>query len=426
LTVADKYYLKDFIGEGAMGRVYKAEQLALRKPFAVKILLPALTHDEASQQRFANEAHNAASLNHPNCVSVVDYGRTSDGAAYIVMEYVEGTTLEQIIAEHFPLAHERIIDVTLQVLAALSEAHGLGILHRDLKPDNILVQTLRTHGELAKVLDFGIAKLMDAAPTASQRPGLTNQGMVCGTPEYMSPEQARGQQLDPRSDLYSVGVVLYQMLTGRPPFESASAIEVLHMHLHDEPIPPSQLNHTEPGPLEAVCLQALAKDPDERFTSANDFRESLVAAASEREKQCFHCQSCGGEMRVEDRFCPACGAPAPVRRSPAQRKRHPTRRSGLNIALRRDHERTAEVVVRNFPLPLVGRGDLLSRAHTRLSRPQDELFVQALAGPSGVGKTRLADEIASLAEQLGWRVFYVGADPSNARTRSFSTSIRSR
>jgi serine/threonine-protein kinase len=340
LTVADKYYLKEFIGEGAMGRVYKAEQLALKKAFAVKSLLPALTHDEASQQRFANEAHNAASLNHPNCVSVVDYGRSSDGAAFIVMEYVEGTTLENIIAESFPLARERIVDITLQVLAALTEAHGLGILHRDLKPDNILVQTLRTHGELAKVLDFGIAKLMDGAPTASQRPGLTNQGMVCGTPEYMSPEQARGEQLDPRSDLYSVGIVLYQMLTDRPPFESESAIEVLHMHLHDEPVPPSKLNETEPGPLEAVCLRALAKDPDDRFATANDFREALVAAASERDKESFRCQSCGGEMRVEDRFCPACGAPAPVRRSPSQRKRHPTRRSGLNVALRRDHERT--------------------------------------------------------------------------------------
>src|SRR5690606_16812062 len=135
-------------GIGAMGRVYRAEQAALRKPFAIKILSPQLTNDPDSQARFANEAHNAASLNHPNVVSVVDYGRTRDGITYLVMEYIEGRSLEQIIYDEFPLARERIADLTLQILAALTEAHGLGILHRDLKPENILIQSLRTRGEL--------------------------------------------------------------------------------------------------------------------------------------------------------------------------------------------------------------------------------------------------------------------------------------
>jgi serine/threonine protein kinase len=203
VVIEDRYRIEELLGIGAMGRVYRAEQTTLRKPFAIKILSPQLTNDPDSQVRFANEAHNCASLNHPNVVSVVDYGRTRDGITYLVMEYIEGRSLEQIIYDEFPLARERIGDLTLQILAALAEAHGLGILHRDLKPENILVQSLRTRGELLKVLDFGIAKLMDDAPNARARPGLTSQGVVCGTPEYMSPEQACGLNLDQRTSTRS-------------------------------------------------------------------------------------------------------------------------------------------------------------------------------------------------------------------------------
>ncbi|MBC8067273.1 MAG: protein kinase [Deltaproteobacteria bacterium] len=412
LELAGKYKLEELIGEGAMGRVYKARQLALGKAFAVKILAPHLMNDEASHARFANEAHNAASLNHPNCVSIVDYGRTVDSVTYIVMEYIAGVTLERLISEQFPLSRDRMVDLTLQILAALSEAHGLGILHRDLKPENILVQQLRTHGELAVVLDFGIAKLMDAK---TDEPGLTTAGMVCGTPEYMSPEQARGQKLDARSDLYSVGVILYQMLCGRPPFESGSAVEILHKHLHEEPIPPSKALDQEPDPLETVCLRALRKDPAQRYVSAIEFREEILSATSSAKPiGGLRCDRCGGDMRADHRFCPSCGAPAPARGPDRQRRRQSTRGSGLSIA--RTGEITAEVVVRSFPLPLVGREQAIERTRVMLNRPTAGVRLRVLTGPAGVGKTRMADEVAALAETMGWRAYYVGADPSGART----------
>ena len=418
LALADKYAVETLIGEGAMGRVYKAKQIPLGKPFAVKILAPHLMNDDASHARFANEAHNCASLNHPNCISVVDYGRTPDGITYIVMEFIDGRTLEEIIISEHPLRRERVVDLVLQVLAALTEAHGLGILHRDLKPENILVQQLRTHGELAKVLDFGIAKLMDSTVGG---PGLTSQGMVCGTPEYMSPEQARGLVLDARSDLYAVGVILYQMLAGRPPFESTSAVEILHKHLHAEPIPPSRLLGTEPDPLEAICLRAMAKDPAARFESAQDFREAIIAATSATPSASSTCNECGARIRADHRFCPSCGAP--VTTSEPSAPQTPSRRpssagSGFNVP-RHIGEPTAEVVVRRFPLPLVDRDEVLARAKRRLVvTPERTGRVDTIVvtGPRGVGKTRLGDEVTSLAEQTGWSVFWVGADPSGART----------
>ena len=405
LVIAGKYKVEQLIGEGAMGRVYVAKQLTLEKPFAVKILAPHLMNDEASHARFGAEAHNCASLNHPNVVSVVDYGRTPENVTYIVMEFIKGITLERIIAEQYPLARERIVDLTLQILAALAEAHGLGILHRDLKPENILVQQLRTHGELAKVLDFGIAKLMDN-PVG---PGLTSAGMVCGTPEYMSPEQARGHKLDARSDLYAVGVILYQMLAGRPPFESESAVEILHKHLHEAPIPPSRLRGVQPDPLEAVCLRALSKEPANRYASAMEFREELIAASSApRVAGTIRCNTCGASLKLEHRFCPSCGAPAPSAETTAA----PTRRTSQSQLMALDP-------VTGGATPLVDRDRQIQAAQALLGRPQAGLKLRLVMGARGQGKTRLVDEVADMAEQAGWRVYYVGQDPSGARTPLF-------
>ncbi len=415
MVLADRYRLDALLGEGAMGAVYRASQTTLNKPFAVKVLHPHLTNDPDSHARFANEAHNAASLNHPNVVSTVDYGRSAEGITYIVMELVDGKSLESIIHEEFPLSRDRIIDLTLQILAALAEAHGLGILHRDLKPENILVQTLRTHGELLKVLDFGIAKLMEDNPKAAARPGLTSQGMVCGTPEYMSPEQSRGFKLDGRSDLYAVGVILYQMLTGRVPFDSESAVEILHKHIHEAPIPPSQILGTEPDALEAVCLKAMSKDREARFANAAEFRDALVAAGRSEAPMSVRCTGCGSSIRAGDKFCAECGTPAPSATQAPPPTRRPTRLEdySTNENQRRD-ESTAKVVARHFPLPLTGRDELREAARRRLSQPSPGLVTQAFRGSPGRGKTRLLEEIASLAESLGWRVHGVGAEPSGA------------
>ncbi|RMG96836.1 MAG: serine/threonine-protein kinase PknK, partial [Deltaproteobacteria bacterium] len=408
-VVGGKYRIEKLIGEGAMGRVYRAQQIPLGKPFAVKVLSPRLLSDADSQARFAREAHAAANLNHPNCVSVVDYGRSDDGTAYIVMEFIEGHSLEHVIAHEHPLDRARVVDFTLQILDALTEAHGLGILHRDLKPENILVSRLRTHGELLKVVDFGIAQLMDTEE--SQR--LTRQSVVCGTPEYMSPEQARGLPLDPRSDLYAVGCILYQMLTGRPPFERASAIEILHCHLNDAPVPPSELLGVAPDPIEAVCLRALAKSPDDRFADALEFRRALQEAAREAPAT-RSCPKCHAPTAVSARFCSNCGAEIGDA-APAQARKRPTRRSGLNLA-RSTSETTADMLRRSYPLPLCGREDLLQLLRSIVDDAAPGLRGLTLTGPEGSGKTRLVDEAAGHAEAVGYRVFYVGRDPSLADT----------
>ena len=417
VVIEGRYRIEHLLGAGAMGRVYRAEQKALRKSFAVKILSPHLTNDPDSQARFANEAYNAASLNHPNVVSVVDYGRTDDGVTYLVMEHIEGQSLEQIICDGFPLTGERIADLMLQILAALTEAHGLAILHRDLKPENILVQSVRDRGELLKVLDFGIAKLMDDAPTTGPggqaRPGLTSQGAVCGTPEYMSPEQACGLKLDQRSDLYSVGVILYQMLTGRPPFESEIAVEILHRHIHEDPKPPSEVLGREPEPLDAVCLRAMAKDRGDRFADATEFSEAVVAATRAATQALINCGHCGERMRASDRFCATCGTPTPdCAAVPVRRvERRSTR------ALRQaTGEATAEVLLRALPSRLVGAAatGLIAAGEARLINPKPGLYTQVLAGPAGSGKTRLIDELADRGEQSAWVVVSVGSEPTGA------------
>jgi serine/threonine-protein kinase len=419
--LADKYVVEELIGEGAMGRVYKARQRTLNKAFAAKILAPHLMHDEASQARFANEAHNAASLNHPNCVSVVDFGRTGSGLAFIVMEYIHGVTLERLIAEQHPLATDRIVDLVLQILSALTEAHGLRILHRDLKPENILIQQLRTHGELAKVLDFGIAKLVeleddeDGGDTPEQR--ITRQGLVCGTPEYMSPEQTRGHKLDARSDLYSVGAILYQMIVGHPPFESESVVEVMHMQLHQKPTPPHEKLEGKPHPLEEVCLKALAKEPSLRFASAEEFRNAVVLAGAKRAGETIGCPKCQAAMKAEHRFCPSCGVAAPRRPKTYVGRRHPSRTTGMALPSTGSFAKpTAELVVRSFPMPLIGRDDQVRELESRLKNPGAGSYVRVFTGPPGAGKTRLVDEMAVQAERLQWRVLYAGADPTGART----------
>ncbi len=416
LLIQDRYRIDKLIGAGAMGRVYRANQTALHKPFAVKILSPHLTNDPDSQARFANEAHNAASLNHPNVVSIVDYGRTKAGVTYLVMEYVEGRSLEQIILDEFPLKRERMVDLILQILAALTEAHGLGILHRDLKPENILIQSLRDSGELLKVLDFGIAKLMDESLSGTgARPGLTSQGVVCGTPEYMSPEQACGLKLDQRSDLYAVGVILYQMMTGRPPFESNVAVEILHHHIHKQPTPPSTVLGTEPDPLEAVCLKALAKERDQRFANAAEFREALLEATRSATVD-VHCRHCGEPMRINARFCASCGTPAP-QAVLASGQRRPTPHS--TRALRQvTGESTAEVLLRALPQKLAGSAanDLIRAGDAHLANSKPGLRSQVIAGQAGSGKTRLLDEAASHAEARGWRVIAAGSESTGAMT----------
>lgn len=408
LEIDGRYRLESCIGVGAMGRVYRATQTSLGKSFAAKILHPHLTHDAESHERFANEAHNSSGLNHPNVVSVVDYGRTNAGVTYLMMEYIEGQSLEDIICHEWPLSRARVIDLTLQILAALTEAHGLGILHRDLKPENILVQSLRTRGELLKVLDFGIAKLMDGPE--NKRPGLTSAGIVCGTPEYMSPEQARGHQLDGRSDLYAAGVILYRMLCGHLPFAGESAVELLHRHIHEAPRHPAEVAGRAPDALDELALKALSKDREERFATAQEFRDALVAASREAAAAAA-CSNCRGPLRSTDRFCANCGTPVPPPESQPPVTETPQRTRG---SLRVGAQATTSRLAQRFPLPTIGREQWIERGRSWLARGDAGVRNYALRGPSGAGKSRALDDFLRLANNEGWQVVRASAEPSGA------------
>jgi serine/threonine-protein kinase len=284
-TLAGKYALQAPIGGGGMGWVYRAQQLPLDRTVAVKVLKPQISQQPAYVERFRREALAASRLDHPHSVRVLDFGEDG-GRLYLVMEHVQGRTLADIIDEEFPFEAPRIVDLLSQVLSALAVAHALGIVHRDLKPENILVA--RSTGEdgrpveIAKVCDFGIAKLGGPRGTGSRDPGrITSAGTVVGTPDYLSPEQSRAEALDGRSDLYTVGIVLFHMLAGRVPFEAATPLAVLHMHGTRPPPRPSTFAPVLPA-LEEICLKAIAKPRHDRFQSAQDMRAALRAAIDPR------------------------------------------------------------------------------------------------------------------------------------------------
>ena len=277
-----KYRVEELIGEGGMGKVYRAKQLTLDKPVVLKVLRQTLLSDERTVARFQREAKAASRLNHPNSISVLDFGELEDAALFIAMEFVSGRDLHQILSKEWPLPEGRVVRIVAQVLSALSDAHGAAVIHRDLKPENIMVEQRRGEPDFVKVLDFGIAKITDAS--GDDGPALTRAGFVCGTPEYMSPEQARGGSLDPRSDLYAVGVILYQLTSGLLPFESDTAVGFASKHLTEEPVPPSKRRpdaRISPA-LEDLIMRALSKSPHDRPADAETFRAELLAADAER------------------------------------------------------------------------------------------------------------------------------------------------
>jgi serine/threonine-protein kinase len=283
--IARKYRVEALIGEGGMGKVYRATQTALDKPVVLKVLRQSLLSDERTVARFQREAKAASRLNHPNSISVLDFGQADDGALFIAMELVSGRDLHQIISREWPLPEARIIRLVSQVLSALQDAHAAGVIHRDLKPENIMVEPRRGgETDFVKVLDFGIAKIQDGGP--EEGPALTRAGFVCGTPEYMSPEQARGALLDARSDLYAVGVILYQLSTGLLPFESDSAVGFATKHLTEEPPAPSKRRPDAriSPPMERLILKALSKSPDDRPQTAESFKAELVGVAKENRR----------------------------------------------------------------------------------------------------------------------------------------------
>ncbi len=267
------YEVESVIGEGGMGRVFKAVQPRLKRAVCVKTLLPQYSREAPVVERFEREATTTAALKHPNIVSIIDVGRGDDSVPYIVMEYVDGRPLRQIIREEAPLPPPRAIALVDQILAALAEAHAHGIVHRDLKPSNVLVVGLKDGTELCKVLDFGIARNISGEQTDPQ---LTRTGMMMGTPGYMAPEQISATEFDHRVDLYAAGVILYELLVGQRMFRAPNETELLKMTLLDDPPEPSSRSSSNiPALLDEVTLKAVSRDLKTRYGSATDFREAL-------------------------------------------------------------------------------------------------------------------------------------------------------
>ena len=271
-TVNGNFRLVRRLGSGAMGRVFQAEQLSLKKMVAIKLMRNELMADAKLIQRFELEARAASALNHPNVIQIIDCGRDRD-YLFIAMELLAGFDLGQLLRREWPIPLHRIARIIDQVLSALDEAHSQGIVHRDLKPGNIMLVPRRGEMEFVKVLDFGIAKA-----AGGERPNVTMAGLVFGTPEYMSPEQARGHEVDGRTDLYAVATLLYELIVGEIPFASASPVDVMARQLSEVPVAPSQRNLFIPPALEDLIMRGLAKKPSERPQSAAEFQVQLRQA----------------------------------------------------------------------------------------------------------------------------------------------------
>ena len=281
-VIADRYLIMEKLGEGGMGRVYRAQHVRLPQEVAIKVLSPALVYDTEALARFNREASNACRINAEHVARVYDFGETSTGLVYLAMEYVPGVTLSALLKAEAPLTPTRVANLTAQVAEGLEAAHKLGIVHRDLKPDNILVMSEPDGTELAKVVDFGIAKAIDG-----DGQNVTRAGIVLGTAQFMSPEQVIGQLTDRRTDVYALGLVAFMMLTGALPFEADTAEEVMFKRLSEPPktLAEERPDIAWPARLQKVFDRALARELNDRFATANELARELTATIEEWVRQ---------------------------------------------------------------------------------------------------------------------------------------------
>ena len=275
-VIDDRFQVTEKLGEGGMGAIYKARQISVDRVVALKILLHDQRGDPISVERFRHEAYLASRLKHPNAIVIHDFGQTVDGLLYIAMEFLSGETLKQRVRRVGPLKIEGAVKIMTQTLRTIAEAHRMGMVHRDLKPDNVFLTEMEGDRDFVKVLDFGIAKLTAVQDgVEGYQGGLTLAGKIYGTPNYMSPEQIRGKPVEPQSDLYSLGIIFYELLAGRLPFVAQTPVEVMMMHLRDLPTALRTLRPDINVELERTVLRALEKDRRARYQTADEFLEAL-------------------------------------------------------------------------------------------------------------------------------------------------------
>ncbi len=386
-TIGGSFTLHELIGIGGMGRVYRAEQTVLGRTVAVKVIHPHLLGDAQTVARFYTEAKASSRLNHPNSVSIIDFGQTDDGVLYLVMEHLTGKDLAVVMHEEGPLPFPRICHVMQSVLAALGEAHALGIVHRDLKPENIILKRLRSGSDLVKVVDFGLATIV--GPGSSS---ITAPGVVCGTPDYMSPEQGQGDEVDGRGDLYSLGVLLFELLTERLPYEDETPTKVVLRHIGD-PIPDPRVTAPSreiPDELAVVTMKALAKKADGRYQTAAELEAELAEIArklKERGRSVLRCSACGESSSSTMRFCGSCGARLAVPLATMPPGQPSSQRwARISASSRRS---------------LIGRKSEIEVLSEWRAAATNEPVLGWVAGEAGVGKSRLLDELAHLATTDG-------------------------
>jgi eukaryotic-like serine/threonine-protein kinase len=326
VTIDGRYRLEERIAAGGMGVVYRASRLGLAKPVAIKFLHRSQATLANRRQRFEREAAAMSRLSHPNLVSVIDYGEYED-SPYLVMDYHQGESLRQLL-DRGPLAPSRAVHLARQLLAGLDSAHASGVVHRDLKPQNVLLVG-KPGEDLVKVLDFGVAKLLEGDSNGPSELSVM-AGSLLGTAEYMAPEQVRCEAIDPRTDVYAVGVLLFEMLTGRRPFEAERDLAVLRMQVEEAPPSPRELAPHISAPLEAAVLRALEKDRAGRWASADEFSKNLGRTPEGR-----------GGLRL-----PTSTPTAPV--PPLEPEPEPDSQSGAEVA--------PAPAARRRPRPKLGKG----------------------------------------------------------------------
>ena len=418
------YLILELVGVGGMGRVYRAEQTTLGRTVAVKIIHPHLVGEENAAARFITEARAASRLNHPHSVGIIDFGKSPEGLMYLVMEFLRGRDLARVVYEDGPLPFRRIVDILRQTLAALGEAHNESIVHRDLKPENIIIEPVRSGGDFVKVVDFGLAKIR----ADTQQPSITSPGIVCGTPEYMSPEQARGDTIDARSDLYAMGVILYQLLAGRLPFEAESPTQVVLAHLTQAPRDPREVAPERRIPLGLVdvTLKLLSKDQADRYQDADELSGALGDAMAIIEDRivprgptalAVRCPSCNALNPESQKFCGECGAATTStqlrtltpRRSPPPPARTPP--GGDDSETAEESSGVPSERTRPGALPFIGRQEELAWLEARRNEARS-LTGARVVGDVGVGKTRLVREFLDVAAAAGDVVVRTGPDPA--------------